>query len=76
MAEHKILLKCYHDYLGDEEVGKKLILDAVGSNALTPLKKQYIGFGDLLILAMIDHLHHKMAIRMMMAQKQKYKTTQ
>jgi hypothetical protein len=75
MAEHKILLKSYHDYLGVEEVGKELILYAVGSKALTPLKKQYIGFGDLLVLRMIDNLCLKTAIKMMMVQKHEYKTT-
>jgi hypothetical protein len=45
VAEHKILMKSYNDYLGIEEVGKDLILYAAGDNALAPLKKQYIGFG-------------------------------
>jgi hypothetical protein len=39
VAEHKILQKSYNDYLGVEEVGKELILYAVGNNALAPLKK-------------------------------------
>jgi hypothetical protein len=36
-----------------EEAAKKLILYAVGSNALAPLKKQYIGFGITTVLAML-----------------------
>jgi hypothetical protein len=34
-------------------------LYAVGDNALAPLKKQYIGFGDSTVLQMIDHLHRR-----------------
>ena len=56
VAEHKILLKGYNDYLGAEEAGKELILYAAGSDALAPLKKLYIGFGDTKVLQMIDHL--------------------
>jgi hypothetical protein len=54
------------DYLSIEEVGKELSLYAVGNNALAPLKKQYIDFGDTTILAMIDHLRLSMAIRMLL----------
>ena len=74
VAQHKIEQKSYRDYLSVEEVGKELILYAVGDDAVAPLKKQYIGFGDTTILQMIDHLHLKMAIRMTTAQKFKYKT--
>ncbi len=38
MAEHKILQKSYNDYLGIEEVGKELIMYAVGDDALALLK--------------------------------------
>jgi hypothetical protein len=75
VAEHKILLKSYNDYLGVKEAGKELILYAAGNDALAPLKKQYIGFGDSMVLSMIDHLPLKMAIKMTTAQKCKYKTT-
>jgi hypothetical protein len=54
-AEHKILMKSYNNYLGIKEAGKELILYAAGDNALTPLKKQYIGIGDSTVLMMIDH---------------------
>ncbi len=74
MAEHKILQKSYNDYLGVEEAGKELILYAVGDDALDPLKKLYIGFGDSMVLEMIDHLRLKTAIKMTTAQKHKYKT--
>jgi hypothetical protein len=73
VAEHKILQKSYNDYLGVEEAGKELILYAVGNDALAPLKKLYIGFGDLTVLKMIDHLCLKTA-KMMTAQKHEYKT--
>ncbi len=64
VAEHKILQKSYNDYLGVKEAGKELILYAAGDDALAPLKKLYIGFGDSTVLKMIDHLCLKMAIKM------------
>jgi hypothetical protein len=75
VAQHKIKQKSYRDYLSVEEVGKELILYAVGDDAVAPLEKQYIGFGDTTILEMIDHLRLKTAIRMTTAQKFEYKTT-
>ena len=75
VAEHKILQKSYNDYLGVKEAGKELILYAVGDDALAPLKKQYIGFGDTTVLGMIDHLRLKTAIKMTTAQKHEYRTT-
>ncbi len=74
VAEHKILQKSYNDYLGIKEAGKELILYAVGNDALAPLKKLYIGFGDSMVFEMIDHLCLKTAIKMTTAQKHKYKT--
>ena len=75
VAEHKQLQGSYASYLGVEEAGKELILYAVGDDALAPLKKQYIGFGDSTILTMLDHLRQKTAIKMTTAQKHEYKTT-
>jgi hypothetical protein len=75
VAEHKILQKSYNDCLGTKEAGKELILYAVGDDALAPLKKLYIGFGDTAVLGMIDHLRLKTAIKMTMAQKHEYRTT-
>jgi hypothetical protein len=69
VAEHKIFQKSYNHYLGVEEAGKELILYLVGDDALAPLKKQYIGFGDTTVLGMIDHLCLKTAIKMTTAQK-------
>jgi hypothetical protein len=40
VAEHKILMKSYNDYLGVKEAGKNLILYAAGNDAVAPLKKQ------------------------------------
>ncbi len=74
VAEHKQLQASYASYLGVEEAGKELILYAVGADALAPLKKRYIGFGDSTILTMMDHLHQKTAIKMTTAQKFEYKT--
>jgi hypothetical protein len=74
VAQHKNKQKSYRDYLNVEEAGKELILYAFGNNAVfAPLKKQYISFGDTRVLAMINHLRLKMAIRMTTTQKYKYK---
>ena len=73
VAEHKVLQSSYANYLGMEEAGKELILYAVGEDALAPLKKQYIGFGDTTILSMLDHLRQKTAIRMTTPQKYEYR---
>ena len=63
VAQHKIKQKSYSDYLSVEEAGKELILYAVGDNAIAPLKKLYIRFGDITVLItvlqMIDHLASK-----------------
>ncbi len=75
MAEHKILMKSYNNYLGVEEAVKDLILYAAEDDALAPLKKQYIGFCDLTVLLMIDHLCQKTAIKMTTLQKHDYKAT-
>ena len=56
VAEHKILQSSYANYLSMEEARKELILFAVGGDALAPLKKQYIGFGNTTILSMLTHL--------------------
>ena len=73
MADHKVKQKSYRDYLSVEEAGKELILYAGSDDAVAPLKKQYIGFGNTTLLARIDHLRLKMAIRMTTAQKHEYK---
>jgi hypothetical protein len=73
VAEHKILMKNYDDYLGIKEADKGLILYIAGDEAL--FKKQYINFGDLMVLSMIGHLCLKTAIKMTTAQQHKYKTT-
>jgi hypothetical protein len=64
-----------NDYLGVEEAGKDLILYAAGNDALALLKEQYIGFGNLTVLSIIDHLCQKTAIKMTTAQKHKCKAT-
>ncbi len=74
MAQNKIKQKSYRDYLNIKEAGKELILYAVGDDAVAPLKKQYIGFGNMTVLAMINHLRLKMVIRMTTAQKYEYNT--
>ncbi len=64
----------YRDSLSIKEVGKELILYAISNNAVAPLKKQYISFSDTTILAMINHLSLKTAIRMTTTQKYEDKT--
>jgi hypothetical protein len=76
MAQHKIKQKNYRDYLNLKEAGEELILHVVWDNAVTPLKKHYIGFGNTMVLAMINHLRLKTAIRMTTAQKYEYKTNE
>ncbi len=74
VAQHKEAQTTYADYLGAQEVGKELLLYGVGVNALAPLKKQYIIFGDAMMHLIILHLGEKTAIKMMTLQKFKYKT--
>jgi hypothetical protein len=73
VARHKIKQKSYRDYLKVEEAGNELILYAISNNTVASLKKQYIGFGNTMVLAM-KYLCLKMAIRMTTAQKYEYKT--
>ena len=56
VAAHKVAVESHANYLKVEEAGKELILYAVGDDALAPLRKQYIGFGDETVLTMIVHL--------------------
>ena len=56
VATHKVTIESHASYLKVEEAGKELILYAIGDDALAPLKKQYIGFGDETVLTMIVHL--------------------
>jgi hypothetical protein len=65
VANHKEEQVSYTEYLGAQEAGKELILYGMGDDALTPLKKQHINFGDATIHSMIKHLRDKIAIRMM-----------
>ncbi len=62
----------YADYLGAQEAGKELVLYVVGVDALAPLKKQYINFGNATIHSMITHLQEKTAIKMTTSQKFEY----
>jgi hypothetical protein len=56
VTTHKVTIESHANYLKVEEASKELILYAVGDDALAPLKNQYIGFGDEIILTMIVHL--------------------
>jgi hypothetical protein len=63
----------YTEYLGAQEAGKELLLYDIGDDALAPLKKQYINFGNSTIHSMILHLREKTAIKMTPSQKFEYK---
>ncbi len=73
VAQHKEKQTAYTDYLGSQEAGKELLLYGVGDDALAPLKKQYINFGNATIHSMILHLREKTAIKMTTSQKFEYK---
>ncbi len=55
-VQHKEMQTAYTEYLGAREAGKELLVYGVGDDALAPLKKQYINFGDATIHSMILHL--------------------
>jgi hypothetical protein len=69
VAQHKEEQTAYTDYLGSQEAGKELLIYGVGDDALAPLKKQYINFGDSTIHSMILHLREKTVIKMTTSQK-------
>jgi hypothetical protein len=69
VANHKEEQVSYIEYLGAQAAGKELILYGVGGDALAPLKKQYINFGDTTVHSMIKHLCDKTAIKMTTSQK-------
>ena len=46
----------YTKYLAAQEAGKEFLLYGIGDDALAPLKKQYINFGNVTIHSMILHL--------------------
>ncbi len=71
--QHKETQIAYTKYHGAQEAGKELLLYGVGDDALAPLKKQYINFGNATIHSMILHLREKMAIKMTTSQKFQYK---
>ena len=54
VANHKEAQHSYAEYLGVQEAGKELILYGMGDDALAPLKKQYINFGNATIHTMIN----------------------
>ena len=74
VVRHKEEQTSYADYLGAQEAGKELLLYGVGNDALAPLKKHYINFGDAAIHSMILHLREKTAIKMTTLQKFEYKS--
>jgi hypothetical protein len=75
VAQHKDAQTTYINYLGAQEAGKELLLYGVGANALAPLKKHYINFGDATIHSMILHLREKTAIKMTTLQKYRQMAT-
>jgi hypothetical protein len=73
IAQHKETQTAYTKYLWAQEAGKELLLYGVGNDALAPLKKQYINFGNATTHSMILHLCEKMAIKITTSQKFEYK---
>jgi hypothetical protein len=73
VAQHKEEQMAYANYLGSQEAGKELLLYGIGNDALAPLKKQYINFGNATIHSMTLHLREKMAIKMTTSKKFEYK---
>jgi hypothetical protein len=73
VTQHKETQTAHTKYLRAQEAGKKLLLYGVDNDALAPLKKQYINFGNATINSMILHLCEKMAIKMTTSQKFEYK---
>ncbi len=71
--QHKKTQTAYTEYLGAQGAGKKLLLYGIGDDALAPLKKQYINFGNATIHSMILHLCEKTVIKMTTSQKFEYK---
>jgi hypothetical protein len=62
----------YTEYLSTQEAGKELLLYGIGDDALVPLKKQNINFGDATIHSMKQHLREKTAIKINNSQKFEY----
>ncbi len=73
VAQHKEEQMVYTNNLGSQKARKELLLYGIGDDALAPLKKQYINFGNATIHLMILHLREKTAIKMTTSQKIKYK---
>ncbi len=71
--QHKETQMAHTKYLSAQEAGKELLLYGIGDDALAPLKKQYINFGNATIHSMILHLCKKTAIKMTTSQKFEYK---
>ncbi len=71
--QHKETQTAYTKYLSAQKAGKELLLYGVGNDALVPLKKQYLNFGNATIHSMILHLQEKTAIKMTTSQKSEYK---
>jgi hypothetical protein len=73
IAQHKETQMACTEYLGAQEADKELILYGIANDALVPLKKQYINFGNVIIHSMISNLLEKTAIKMTTSQKFEYK---
>jgi hypothetical protein len=72
-TQHKEMQMAYTEYLGAQKAGRELFLYGIGNDALAPLKKQYINFGNAAIHSMILHLCEKTTIKMTTSQKFEYK---
>jgi hypothetical protein len=55
-AQHKETQTMYTEYLNAQGAGKELLLYGISNDALAPLKKQYINFGNATIHSIMQHL--------------------
>ena len=62
----------YQTYLGIKTGTKELIKYAVGNDALTPLKKGFIEFGDKTQQTMIIHLRNKVCLKLTAPEKEDF----
>ena len=72
-AQHDQNNDDYQTYLGIETGNKEIIKYAVGDDALAPLKKQFIKFGDEIPQTMIVHLRDKVCLKLTASEKDNFK---
>ena len=74
-SQHKQKNDEYQTYLGIETGTKELIKYTLGDDALAPLKKRFIEFGDKTPQKMIVHLRDKVCLKITATKKDDFKRT-